>query len=1070
MKFILLVSLVVFSSCLSHAQTSSLATIEENGPRSRRINVVFLSEGYTAAQMGTFAAHAQASVDYLFSREPWNRHRSYCNIYRIEIASNQQGTDNGSGGGTRDTYFNSGFNTPAIPQLLTVPSSGISKAFSLLNKHVPEYDVPIVLVNDSKYGGSGGVIAVASANSFSVEVLEHELGHSFVGLTDEYDFDFPGYPATEFANATAKTSRAQIRWNTWIQEATPVPTPEDTVLYEHEVGLFEGANYRARGWFRPHDNSLMRNLARPVGQVNREAFLLAYYARVKPHDDALPAQSKFSVNQRQTLRFQVHAKSPAFDPLAFRWLINGTLRSGAESPILEFPSHELGNGTHTVKVEIEDRTSWIRRDTANLRKSSITWTVTLSNQGLPPVIETPPAHQVVSLGAAIEPLSVDASVSGSGSLRYQWFKNGKALARATTAELDIATPAATPADGALYTVRVTDTATAAFIERPASVFVGNPAIKAQVVKVGAKAVLQLDATGHVTGCEWKWNANMDSPTELELPAGQDSSFSPDGRSLTLKKARLEDSGLYTCRPQLLGGGIWAGRQILHVVDLPPVLNHAPQSQLTTAQVGAIYGPEPVLTADISSRTASKITATGLPPGLTLDPLTGSIRGVPTRAKMDKNGAPLPYAVTLTASNPAGSTSVVVDLVVLPMPEGTVTPFHALVQRAGLSLAAATNSNQMRGGRLDVVPTTGGSYSATLVYGLETYKFKGPMRSVLGSRTVTASYSIQRKNTPLPLHLTFTLDGSSHLLVGMLTEGQDAAAVEMPLEGWFNIWPHLPNKADAYDGYHSFALDLKDAMIPLGGPRGHGIGSFKAGLDGKLTLTGKTADGESFTTSGWLGPQGEVLIFSLLNGTPKGSLCGTFSLSTQGNDDDEDNRIVGDSAKLAWWRPATANSKTRVHREGFEPLPLLILGGRYTPPAAPLVIMNQSIFPGNASLTFQGTGIESASRNLNTLLDILTSSQARASTPGLAGTKVSFNPKTGAFAGKAALLDDNPRGIPPLQVPRAVSWQGMIIPRAAGLEGRGYMLLPDLPSDAAQDTPTTSTLRSQAVELTPTSPP
>ncbi len=69
------------------AQGSTLFAVEENGPRSERINLVFLSEGYTTADMPNFAAHVNAAVSFLFSKEPWQQYRSYCNVYRIEIAS-----------------------------------------------------------------------------------------------------------------------------------------------------------------------------------------------------------------------------------------------------------------------------------------------------------------------------------------------------------------------------------------------------------------------------------------------------------------------------------------------------------------------------------------------------------------------------------------------------------------------------------------------------------------------------------------------------------------------------------------------------------------------------------------------------------------------------------------------------------------------------------------------------------------------------------------------------------------------------------------------------------------------
>lgn len=188
--------LILLAALLSgslHGQISTLFTVEQNGSREKRINIVFLSEGYTVTDMPAFATHVNTAVSFLFSKEPWQQYRSYCNVYRIEVASNQSGCDNGNtsgAGGARDTYFSAGFNTPSVTQLLTLAGTGPSLAFSLLNTHVPEYDVPIVLVNDTKYGGAGGSISVASVHASSAAVVEHEIGHSFANLADEYDVEY----------------------------------------------------------------------------------------------------------------------------------------------------------------------------------------------------------------------------------------------------------------------------------------------------------------------------------------------------------------------------------------------------------------------------------------------------------------------------------------------------------------------------------------------------------------------------------------------------------------------------------------------------------------------------------------------------------------------------------------------------------------------------------------------------------------------------------------------------------------------------------------------------------------
>jgi IgA Peptidase M64 len=370
----------------ARAQTATLIPVEENGPRNRRINVVFLSEGYTQASLPKFAGHARQVVDFLFAREPWRQYRSYCNVYRIEVASNQDGCDNGANsgaGGLRDTYFSTGFNNAGVEQLLTVAGPGSSRAYGLLNQHLPEYDVPIILVNDTKYGGSGGPLAVASVNGSSAAIVEHELGHSFANLADEYDLQFTGFNPSEMPNTTAETDRNRIRWRHWIAAATPVPTPE-TVAFDNVVGLFEGSMYRTNGWYRPHYNSLMRNLNRPVGAVNREQFVLNFYQRISPIEASEPPSQNRSVAGFESLRFQVTPKQPAVGPsLVTRWFVDGAEQPGATSAVFEVSSETLGNGTHTVTATVSDPTDFVRLDPSGLLAESVSWTLTLSGQ-LPP--------------------------------------------------------------------------------------------------------------------------------------------------------------------------------------------------------------------------------------------------------------------------------------------------------------------------------------------------------------------------------------------------------------------------------------------------------------------------------------------------------------------------------------------------------------------------------------------------------------------------------------------------------------------------------------------------------------
>ena len=56
----------------------------------------------------------------------------------------------------------------------------------------PDWDHIVVIVNDTTYGGSGGSIATVSTNPTALSIAQHEYGHSFTGLSDEYSDALPG--------------------------------------------------------------------------------------------------------------------------------------------------------------------------------------------------------------------------------------------------------------------------------------------------------------------------------------------------------------------------------------------------------------------------------------------------------------------------------------------------------------------------------------------------------------------------------------------------------------------------------------------------------------------------------------------------------------------------------------------------------------------------------------------------------------------------------------------------------------------------------------------------------------
>ncbi|MBL4746859.1 MAG: peptidase [Flavobacteriaceae bacterium] len=234
------------------------------GNSAEKIDIVYLAEGYTKEQMGKFQQDVKRMNDYLFERAPFKSQKSAFNIWAIECASQEQGTDIPGAHVWGNTILNSSFYTFNSARYLTTFDQ---KSIRDIASNVP-YDHIVILVNHDKYGGGGFFnyyLMTTVDHIKSKEVFVHEFGHSFAGLADEYfsssvavnDF----YPASVEPWEPNITNMVNFdsKWKHMIAKEIPIPTPL-TNKYKEALGAFEGAGYSAKGLWRPMDHCIMRSL------------------------------------------------------------------------------------------------------------------------------------------------------------------------------------------------------------------------------------------------------------------------------------------------------------------------------------------------------------------------------------------------------------------------------------------------------------------------------------------------------------------------------------------------------------------------------------------------------------------------------------------------------------------------------------------------------------------------------------------------------------------------------------------------------------------------------------------
>lgn len=374
----------------ARSQFFPLDTLALTGPEEERVNIVFLSEGYTSTEMGDFQQDVQNALASLFVRSPYWQYQSYFNVYAIEVPSNQSGTDHpgtasDEPGGLAtffsDTYFGSTFDFGGIHRLL-VPQQG--PIDYVLANNFPGWDIAFVVVNHEYYGGAGGSVATFSTHASSGQIAIHEVGHSFAGLADEYDYG--GVSGYEAPNATAETIRPLIKWNTWIEASTPVPTPEITA-YNSVIGLFEGAVYNPTGWYRPKLQCMMNTLGPAFCEVCVEQTVLSCYNLIDAIAPDSPSVLSVSLPGNASLPFVVRRLQPLGQTVSLEWRVDGS-PAGSNGDSLVFDANLFALGPHTLTAISRDTTPLVRMDMYNLLESTVEWTVQVQAPSPCPILLT----------------------------------------------------------------------------------------------------------------------------------------------------------------------------------------------------------------------------------------------------------------------------------------------------------------------------------------------------------------------------------------------------------------------------------------------------------------------------------------------------------------------------------------------------------------------------------------------------------------------------------------------------------------------------------------------------------
>jgi hypothetical protein len=201
-----------------------------SGSPAVKADLLFISEGYTAAERAKFQADVDKMRDFLFSIDPYKGMQDKLNLRGLFFASAESGMDEPRQGSYKNTVLNASFNAFDLDRYMLIEEGHLLRR---LASQAP-YDAIIVLVNSSRYGGGGiynDYCITTVDHALSKRVFVHEFGHAFSGLADEYytsevaynDFYPKGIEPLE-PNITALLDPDHIKWQGLLSPGVTLPT------------------------------------------------------------------------------------------------------------------------------------------------------------------------------------------------------------------------------------------------------------------------------------------------------------------------------------------------------------------------------------------------------------------------------------------------------------------------------------------------------------------------------------------------------------------------------------------------------------------------------------------------------------------------------------------------------------------------------------------------------------------------------------------------------------------------------------------------------------------------------
>lgn len=450
-------------------------------------------------------------------------------------------------------------------------------------------------------------------------------------------------------------------------------------------------------------------------------------------------------------------------------------------------------------------------------------------------------------------------------------------------------------------------------------------------------------------------------------------------------------------------------------------------------------------------------ATGLPKGLTLDPVTGLISGKVI-------GKPGTYRVTYGSTTGKKKNPEQFVLII------NVGSFAPLMTGSFEALLTEPSLDAFPTGKLSIKVAANGTFTGKYFQLSDgaSYAVKGTVdldeNARVAGNPLGQTFTISRGKSLAPYKLEFaliepsaTIDNAFASFEAVLLD-PESAVLGQSVSGLAVSRFTKTTPADWVGSYTTRLTGIAQTSVDLDGafPYGSGYATGKIAVTGALSLKGRLPDNTAFTANLPSSLNGSYLAAQRVHSVRGGSLAGRINLEAQLASDFITTRYrstASSNSELLWVKPVSPRDKLYPAGFGAAPLSFSVLMERWVAPAGnfrtALGLSTAGEFRVNiASETVNNDALTNEFNSYDLPIDLVLSSTGAVTVPNANPSKftVKFTASSGAYTGSFLLTEPLVEGqTKPTQ--RKVTFGGVLFQLEDAFEGdvigEGFFVLPSL---------------------------